>query len=255
VLWQSSKGQDRLVVDCRDHDALWAVFDGHRFSDVAGHASQIFPGLLWSSPLWPAWPGEALSSSLRECHESARREGLQGGSTAVVVAATGGLLWCSSAGDSRAVVGLRCGGVRRLSVDHTMQVPEEVARVRTAGGSVEWGRLGGCLPMTRGLGNFSLESEGFACLPDVGAVPLREADFLIVASDGLWDVIEDEKCCAVVREWGRTAASSGKTAEYLARHARALGSCDDIAIVVAYFPFDTDFLQPDGLIAGATAGA
>jgi len=175
----------------------------------------------------------------------------------VVVAATGGLLWCSCAGDSRAVVGLRCGGVRRLSVDHTTQVPEEVARVRAAGGSVEWGRLGGCLPMTRGLGNFGLESEGFACLPDVAAVPWREVDFLVVASDGLWDVLEDEKCCVLVRELGRTAASLGKTAELLARHARALGSCDDVAVVVAYFPCDGNFLQDGmcGMVAGATAGA
>lgn len=175
----------------------------------------------------------------------------------MVVAATGGLLWCSCAGDSRAVVGLRCGGVRRLSVDHTTQVPEEVARVRAAGGSVEWGRLGGCLPMTRGLGNFGLESEGFACLPDVAAVPWREVDFLVVASDGLWDVLEDEKCCVLVRELGRTAASLGKTAELLARHARALGSCDDVAVVVAYFPCDGNFLQDGmcGMVAGATAGA
>jgi len=175
----------------------------------------------------------------------------------VVVAATGGLLWCSCAGDSRAVVGLRCGGVRRLSVDHTTQVPEEVARVRAAGGTVEWGRLGGCLPMTRGLGNFGLESEGFACLPDVAAVPWREVDFLVVASDGLWDVLEDEKCCVLVRELGRTAASLGKTAELLARHARALGSCDDVAVVVAYFPCDGNFLQDGmcGMVAGATAGA
>jgi serine/threonine protein phosphatase PrpC len=109
--------------------------------------------------------------------------------------------------------------------------------------------------MTRGLGNFGLESEGFACLPDVACVPRREADFLVVASDGLWDVLEDEKCCALVREWGRAAASLGKTAEYLARHARALGSCDDIAIVVAYFPSDADFLQQDGMVPGAPAGA
>jgi len=235
ALWQSSKAEDRLAVDCRSAEALWAVFDGHRSHDVAGHAARLLPELAWASPLWPARPGEALRAALQECHESARREELRGGSTAVIVAAAGGLLWCCSAGDSRAVAALRGGGVRRLSAEHTARAPEEVARVRAAGGSLEWGRIGGCLPMTRGLGNFDLEADGFACLPDVSCLPRQEVDFVVVASDGLWDVLNDEACCGLVREWA-TGAAAGRAAELLAAQARRLGSADDVAVVVAYFP-------------------
>lgn len=238
ALWQGSKGEDRLTIEFHDdRDVLWAIFDGHRNHDVAGHASKTIPGLVWKSPFWSTWPGEALRYALRECHEAARLEELTGGSTALLVLATGNHLWCCSAGDSRAVAGLRGGGVQRLSVDHTTKSPQEVARMKAGGFTLEWGLLGGVLPMTRGLGNFDLESEGFSCLPQVGTPLLRqEVDFVVLASDGLWDVISDEACCGLVREWVcELGISATDAAERLAGHARNLGSTDDIAIIVAYF--------------------
>eukprot|EP00443_Scrippsiella_acuminata_P016270 CAMPEP_0115179202 /NCGR_PEP_ID=MMETSP0270-20121206/6290_1 /TAXON_ID=71861 /ORGANISM="Scrippsiella trochoidea, Strain CCMP3099" /LENGTH=442 /DNA_ID=CAMNT_0002592179 /DNA_START=17 /DNA_END=1341 /DNA_ORIENTATION=+ len=237
ALKQSSKGEDRLTMDVRpggNGETVWAVFDGHRSHDVAGHAARIVPGLVWQSDYWPNSPGEALRSALCEANESARKEELRGGSTAIVVASTGDSIWCCNAGDSRAVVALRGGGVHRLSVDHTTSCPEEVSRIQAAGGTVEWGCVGGQLPMTRGLGNFCLEADGFACLPQVTSVLRSEAEFVVIASDGLWDVVSDDQCCAFVRQWGGAGV-----AEHLVNKARSLGSSDDIAIVVAFFPQQT----------------
>jgi len=237
ALLPSNKGEDRLVVDCRGSDSLWAVFDGHRSYDVAGHAAQVVPGLIWNNPWWSSSPGEAMKTALRDCHESARRERLRGGSTAALAAASGGRLWCCSAGDSRVVVGLTNGSFQRLSADHTTSAAEEIQRIEASGARLEWGRLGGCLPMTRGLGNFTFEADGFSCIAHVTSLPLHEVEFVVVASDGLWDFIgdeaccADEKCCALVRMWGRV-----NTAERLAAYARRVGSTDDIAVVVAFVP-------------------
>lgn len=218
---------------------MWAVFDGHVSHDVAGHAAIKVPQLLWSNPLWPRSPAEALGVTLTQCHESARIEKLIGGSTAVIVAATVDSLWCCFAGDSRAVAGLRNGGVQRLSVDHTVDVPGEVARIKAAGGNLEWGRVGGRLPMTRGIGDFSFEADGFACLPQVSRIPRHEVDFVVVGSDGLWDVMSDDVACSLVRGLGAAGACPGSViADVLAEQARSLGSVDDIAVVVAYFPPD-----------------
>eukprot|EP00928_Gymnodinium_smaydae_P061185 TRINITY_DN45336_c0_g1_i1.p1 TRINITY_DN45336_c0_g1~~TRINITY_DN45336_c0_g1_i1.p1 ORF type:complete len:322 (-),score=40.09 TRINITY_DN45336_c0_g1_i1:57-908(-) len=222
--------QDRLVVESRGSDALWAVFDGHFSHEVAGHAAARVSEFVFGNPWWPSAPGDVLRGALRSCHESARQESLHGGSTAVVVVASNGWLWCASAGDSRAVAGLRSGRALRLSGDHTASNPEEIARIQSCGGRLDFGRLGG-LPMTRGLGNFSLETEGFSCLADVTSLPRCEAEFVVVASDGLWDVMDDERCCAVVREFGLRAG----VAEHLCDLARGAGSADDIAVVVAYF--------------------
>jgi len=129
-----------------------------------------------------------------------------------------------------------------MSVDHTCSVPSEIERVEAAGGHISWGSLGG-LPMTRGLGNFELQAEGFACLPQVSSIPRWEVEFIVIASDGLWDVLSDENCCALVRSWG---SADMAVADKLASYARSLGSTDDIATIVVHFPFEG---------AGGDAGA
>jgi len=223
------------VMDCCRGETLWAVFDGHRGKEVAGFASQKMPGLVWgnmSAPGCPG-PGEAISGAIRQCHELARNEGHRAGSTAVIVLTYGDFLFCGSAGDSRVVAGLHGGGVARLSGHHSTCNPDEVARIQANGGKLEWGRLGGFLPVTRGLGNFDLEADGFSCVADVTSLPRRQVEFVIIASDGLWDVISDEECCRLVRQWG-TATS----AERLAITAQQMGSSDDIAIVIVRFPVD-----------------
>ena len=130
VIDHSAKREDRLVIDTKGGEVLWAVFDGHRYPEVAGHASRVLPQLVWAQPTWPSKPELALSHALQQCNELARQEKLCGGSTAVVVATCNGALWCACAGDSRAVVGLKKGGNQRLSTDHTCSLPGEVERVK-----------------------------------------------------------------------------------------------------------------------------
>lgn len=234
------KGEDRLVMDVCRGETLWAVFDGHRGQEVAGFASRTVPQLVWSNLAMATCPGpgEAISGALRQCHEMARSEKYRSGSTAVVVASVGDFLYCGSAGDSRVVAGLHGGGVVRMSNNHSTCNPEEVQRIQAAGGNLEWGRLGGFLPVTRGLGNFDLEADGFSSNADVASLPRRQVEFVIIASDGLWDVISDEDCCRLVRQWGLTAS-----AERLAITAQQLGSGDDIAVILARFPGDA-FASP-----------
>lgn len=174
-----------------------------------------------------------MRQALLQSNEWARKDELRGGSTVVLVAACGGNLWCCCAGDSRVVAGLRNGGVIRMSVDHVTTAQDEVARLQAAGGRLDWGRIGGRLPMTRGMGNFDLEADGFICLPHLSSLPCSEVDFVIIASDGLWDVIDDHASCSIVRNIGLADASAA--AEQLADCARKRGSNDDIAAIVAYF--------------------
>jgi len=255
-LRQGSKGEDRLTVSMRpggSGDVIWAVFDGHcggqRSGSVAGFAAQSVPDLVWNSALWPSNPTEAIRQALQDCHEQARRDRLEGGSTAVVLASTGGKLWCGFAGDSRAVARLHDGTVRPLSSEHLCTLEDEILRIKAAGADLEWGKVGGVLPMTRGIGNFGLEREGFACLPEVRSVLRSEVDFVVVGSDGLWDVIGSQECCEIVRTSSASDKVANRIAETLAEEASRRWTNehrtpDDIAVIVVFFASDMDAPSP-----------
>merc|ERR1719313_2343209 len=68
------KGEDRLTVACNRGETLWAVFDGHRGSEVAALAQKNVPQLVWSNLAMGADPREAHSHALAQCHQEARAE-------------------------------------------------------------------------------------------------------------------------------------------------------------------------------------
>ena len=107
----------------------------------------------------------------------------------------------------------------------------EVVCIQAAGGTVWVGCLGGMLQVTRGLGDLEFEVEGFSCSEDVVLVLCRAVDFVLLASHGLWDVLDDVACCRLVRECGAEADSAGR----LGGHASSLGSLDHLSVIVVRF--------------------
>ena len=100
----------------------------------------------------------------------------------------------ANAGDSRVV--LVAGGnnpARRLSVDHVATDPAEVQRVVRDGGQVMGNRVGGSLAVTRALGDHCLKDVGVTAEPHYVEHSVGPNDrFLVMASDGVWDVMSDD---------------------------------------------------------------
>lgn len=131
-----------------------------------------------------------------------------GSTAAVVLFERGGgggqpLLHCANVGDTRAVV-LRGAGVAPLclSVDHLPSTnAAEVARVQAAGGRVANNRVGGTLAVSRALGDHALKGEGGGLTAEPnGVTHAVGADdrFLLLATDGVWDVVTLETAHALV---------------------------------------------------------
>ena len=97
--------------------------------------------------------------------------------------------------NSRAVVAVGGGGTLRavrLSKDHTPNDPAEADRVRRAGGAVFRGRVDGQLAVSRAIGDHSLKQSGVSAQPHQQHLPLtKDHRYVIVACDGLWDVMSD----------------------------------------------------------------
>ncbi|KAM0922792.1 hypothetical protein ACQ4PT_005958 [Festuca glaucescens] len=171
------------------------------------------------------------------------------GSTAVVAVVSPTHLVVGNAGDSRAVLS-RAGAPVALSVDHKPDRPDELERIQAAGGRViywDGARVLGVLAMSRAIGDGYLKPFVTA-EPEVTVTERSDADeCLILASDGLWDVVTNEMACDVVRACFRSngppgAASSSAKAEsdkacsdaamLLAKLALARRSSDNVSAVV-----------------------
>ncbi|XP_062073345.1 probable protein phosphatase 2C 75 isoform X2 [Humulus lupulus] len=135
--------------------------------------------------------------------------GLRCGSTAVVAVLTPDHIVVANCGDSRAVLCRGGGRAIPLSHDHKPDRSDERARIEGAGGRVIYvngARVEGILAMSRAIGDQYLKPI-VTSEPEV-TFTKREAEdeCLIIASDGLWDVLSSELACEVARECLREGA-------------------------------------------------
>lgn len=134
------------------------------------------------------------------------------GSTAVVAVVGPRHLVVANCGDSRAVL-CSGGAAIPLSADHKPDRPDELERIHAAGGRVifwDGARVFGMLAMSRAIGDSYLKPFVIPD-PEVRVVERKdgEDEFLILASDGLWDVVSNEVACKVVRACLRNRAPCG----------------------------------------------
>ncbi|KAI4974568.1 hypothetical protein ZWY2020_047848 [Hordeum vulgare] len=137
-----------------------------------------------------AWKGALRQSFARadELAASAVPRGTIMGSTAVVALVVGGRILVANCGDSRAVL-CRAGRAVPLSQDHKQPArPDEMAA-----GGVMYHYDG----VPRALGHTLINPE-ITCEPDITITARSDDDdCLILASNGLWDVISNQKACCV----------------------------------------------------------
>ncbi|XP_034924452.1 probable protein phosphatase 2C 75 isoform X1 [Populus alba] len=186
-----------------------------------------------------------------ECHPT---QMILGGSTAVVAVLTPEHIIVANCGDSRAVLS-RGGRAIPLSVDHKPDRQDELARIEAAGGRViylDGARVEGILAMSRAIGDEYLKP--FVIPEPEITFTKRESedDCLLLASDGLWDVLSGDLACKVARQClreenrpvnaGPQIKDEGAGALYpsrsmlaaalLTRLALGRRSCDNISVIV-----------------------
>ena len=89
---------------------------------------------------------------------------------------------------------------RKLSVKHTVDNPQEVDRIKRAGGNVSGKYFeveDRAVQVSRSLGH--LCTPVIVWNPSVGEFHVAPGDILIIASDGLWDHMSREKAAQIVR--------------------------------------------------------
>ncbi|XP_051186782.1 probable protein phosphatase 2C 68 [Lolium perenne] len=159
------------------------------------------------------------------------------GSTAVVAVVEDHHIILANCGDSRAVLCRDGGKPVPLSSDHKPDRPDELARIEAAGGRVifwEGARVLGVLAMSRAIGDGYLKPFVNA-IPEVTVTERSDGDeCLILASDGLWDVVSNETACEVAAACLRRGRDRwcAEAAAMLTKLALTKNSSDNISVVV-----------------------
>ena len=171
------------------------------------------------------------------------------GSTAVVSLLTAGRLYCAHVGDSRAVLS-RSGVALELTTDHKPTRPDELARIKAAGGVVWQGRVLGQLAISRAFGDFTFKQTAdepggnsnraalITCVPEVRSLMLSSAEdeFLVLGCDGLFDVMTPQDVVSFIRKHPGYPREIQRVSEALTMHAiTEKGSQDNTSAVVVLF--------------------
>ncbi|KAL1545051.1 protein-serine/threonine phosphatase [Salvia divinorum] len=161
------------------------------------------------------------------------------GSTAVVAVVSPCNIVVANCGDSRAVL-CRSGKAIPLSTDHKPDRPDEMNRIQAAGGRVifwEGARVLGVLAMSRAIGDNYLKPY-VSCEPEVTITERSvEDECLILASDGLWDVVSNDTACGVARmclkgKEGSSDKACNDASMLLTKLALARRSADNVTVLV-----------------------
>jgi len=228
-----------LVVQLRSDLLLVGVFDGH---GLDGHhsANYVRRFVERNAKSLGSKSGSALIDSLKYffLHVQAMLE-TQGlahysGTTATVALldSAAGVITAAHVGDSTLVV-VKGSDVVGITRDHRVDEDAE-RRILASGGEVRTGRLGDTktrriyargsefpgLAMARCLGDQEAQRLGASHEPEITVLPFCSDSTLIVASDGLWDMISPES----VASWcfGHAIAASGSGEERVASLASIL---------------------------------
>lgn len=226
-----------LLIEGVEDDAEWKKVMASCFLKVDQEVGGVCPNGTCD---------EAADNSVTCCVGAVAPENV--GTTAVVAIFSPSKIVIANCGDSRAV--LSRGGVAiPLTKDHKPERDDETSRIEAAGGRViYWDgyRVSGILALSRALGDRYLKQYVIS-EPDVLCLPRTDDDeCLILASDGLWDVISNETACDVAR---RCLASARKRSEHrrlqagedtasaavaalLVKLAYGRGSKDNISVIV-----------------------
>jgi protein phosphatase PTC1 len=143
-------------------------------------------------------------------------------------------IFVANLGDSRAVL-IRDGAALRLSKEHKSSDPEEQKRILDNKGFIDPnGRVNAILAVTRALGDHNMKGPGKDFVSNeiyYRSETVTDKDVaLILACDGLWDVVTEEDAAKVLL--GEMDKETKLTARALLAQAMRSGSTDNITVLV-----------------------
>jgi protein phosphatase PTC1 len=221
------------IVENYDNDKmLFCLFDGHGGVDTVKYVKDRIPELLLKY-----LSSDTIEEAYTKCFNKIDNElkffdSDNNGTTATIVLITKEenrkIAYCANVGDTKCLL-IGKGYFKALSEDHKCTNEKEIERIKSVNGKITNGRVKGQLAITRTLGDLSLKNAGVISTPYVTKHIIESNDkFIIIASDGIWDVISDEEALKLSNDH----VYADKFCKVLVKKALETGSKDNITCIV-----------------------
>ena len=234
--------------------AFVGVYDGHGGAECSHFLSFILHENICQEPTLWSDPGLALQNAFAATQASfvkyAVSNSVYSGSTACVALIFRDKCVVANVGDSRVVLS-RKGRVVEISKDHKPVLKSEMERIHRAGGKIVNQRVQGVLGVSRAFGDIEynalkeqswgqkFKDDLISTVPDIFELEYRKKDdeFLLLASDGLWDAMPSQKVVNIFRHFLMECGGNIERAiKLLVEEAKsALNDADNITIQVILF--------------------
>jgi serine/threonine protein phosphatase PrpC len=215
-----------------DKKQIYCIFDGHGGDSTAricvNSFKEIFEKLCKENP-------NDIEGNFHKCfkeldEEIKKKGGCPNvGNTATVIYIDKNMIYIANVGDSSAVL-VYNDKAAQVTIDDKATNPEEMKRIEKEGGKVFDERLEGILAISRGIGDLDLKEKGLTNEPHIFKAPIDEhLQFVVVASDGVWDVMTPHDIYEICTYDKNPASIVDKIVE----ESISYGSEDNISCIVA----------------------
>tara|TARA_Y100000389_G_C17470116_1_gene529641 strand:+ start:6410 stop:7153 length:744 start_codon:yes stop_codon:yes gene_type:complete len=242
IQWYSTKGvrdyneDEYSIKKINKSQLLCAVYDGHGGNEISAYLKKYLTGELYRN-IKIASPSISKLKQIfklltKKVNNYAKKYKCNAGSTALTCYLSDQTLIVANIGDCRAVI-CTDGLAIPLTKDHKPGLREEMQRLKELGGHVIYDkhikgyRVEG-MSVSRSFGDLDRQPYIIA-KPDIYRYNIKKNDqFIIMATDGLWDVMTNQEAVEIVKSNYKNGA------KVLANKAIEKKSSDNITIIIIF---------------------
>ncbi|XP_068653374.1 probable protein phosphatase 2C 27 [Aristolochia californica] len=232
-----------------DAVSFYGVFDGHGGKGAADFVRDNLPKVIVEDADFPLELEKVVTRSFisTDAKTCSLQSTLSSGTTALTAMIFGRSLLVANAGDCRAILSRR-GVAIEMSKDHRPSYAKEERRIKSLGGYIDIdGYLNGELNVSRALGDWHIQgmkSETeiggpLSAEPELKMMALtKEDEFLIIGSDGVWDVFTNQNAVDFARRRLQEHNDVKRCCKEVGEEAIKRGSVDNLTVVMVCFNKD-----------------
>lgn len=222
-----SYNEDRVTImpkvtlsESKEQLSYFGLFDGHAGSGCADFLAEHLHRFIFRQLANTGDVKEGIKASFAQAESTflnncLQKTGDKSGSCAISALLSDNYLYLANVGDSRGIIGTSKGKVIQVSEDHKPGLEYEKSRIEKAGGVILPGnRFGvarvipGKLSVSRTFGDVAAKFKHLGGLPgvvistpDIYRIKIQDnLDYLLIGSDGIFDVLSNEEVNEMVWE-------------------------------------------------------